>query len=94
MLIGQPPEPVINCTPVMNILWVITSLPINLFFSGIFCYVAHKQYKLHGSDIWRRLSGDGIQTMCLVTLCNIVSGALVLLHAFGNFSQALFVLDW
>ncbi|KAI9596868.1 hypothetical protein BDF19DRAFT_437045 [Syncephalis fuscata] len=75
-------------------LWFGGSIPINLFFSGIFSHVAYKQYRTFGSDAWRRLARDGIQAMCSVTLCNIVCGLGIFFKIGGDFSQTFFVVDW
>ncbi|KAI8050839.1 hypothetical protein BDF22DRAFT_693670 [Syncephalis plumigaleata] len=78
----------------LPIYWFGAIASVNLMFSIIFCRVAYKQYRLFGSDAWRRLARDGIQTMCMVTLCNIVSCTLVMLKAGGNFADVFFPLDW
>jgi hypothetical protein len=66
----------------------------NLLFSAIFCRMAYKQYRQFGSDAWRRLAHDGIQTMCMVTACNITSCSIILADAGGNFADILFPVDW
>ncbi|KAI8050520.1 hypothetical protein BDF22DRAFT_131488 [Syncephalis plumigaleata] len=85
---------VVNYTSPMLIAWLITVFPINLFFSGIFSYVAYSQYKIYGTEAWRRLVKDGLRTMCLVVLCNLVCGVFVSSHTFGNATQVFFVIDW
>ncbi|KAI8050472.1 hypothetical protein BDF22DRAFT_695126 [Syncephalis plumigaleata] len=74
--------------------WLAASAPINVFFSAIFSYVAYKQYRQHGSDAWRRLARDGIQTMCLVVLCNIICASCIILKVGGNYSEFFFLADW
>lgn len=62
--------------------WAPYFLSICPFFGGrgIFNYVAYKQYKLYESETWKRLAQDGIQIMCLVVLCNIIFGVLIILR--------------
>ncbi|KAI9596869.1 hypothetical protein BDF19DRAFT_324654 [Syncephalis fuscata] len=84
---------VFNYTDAQSYSWLATVLPVNAFFSAIFSYVVYKQYKTFGLDAWRRLAGDGIQTMCLVILCNIVCGVLLICRAFGEFSDLFFIID-
>jgi hypothetical protein len=67
---------------------------INILFSVVFCRVAYTQYCQFGSDTWRCLARDGIQTMCMVTICNIMSCYLILADAGGNFADILFLIDW
>ncbi|KAI9594995.1 hypothetical protein BDF19DRAFT_88755 [Syncephalis fuscata] len=75
-------------------LWFLAIMPINAFFSAIFSYIVYKQYRKFGSDAWRRLARHGIQTMCLVVLCNIICGACLILKAAGDISPAFFNFDW
>ncbi|KAI9598608.1 hypothetical protein BDF19DRAFT_182970 [Syncephalis fuscata] len=51
--------------------WLSVNLSINILFSAIFCHVALKQYRLFGSDAWKKLARNGIQTMSLAALCSI-----------------------
>ena len=53
--------------------WFDAVSSINLPFPAIFCQVAYKQYRQFGSDAWRRSTYDGIQTMCMVIVCNTMS---------------------
>ncbi|KAI8052826.1 hypothetical protein BDF22DRAFT_488797 [Syncephalis plumigaleata] len=57
--------------------WASVNTPHNILFSVIFCFVTYKQYKILGSDIWRRLAREGIQTMSLALLCNILSTIII-----------------
>ncbi|KAI9592344.1 hypothetical protein BDF19DRAFT_218782 [Syncephalis fuscata] len=75
-------------------LWLVISTPINSFFSAIFCYVTYKQYCAFGSDAWRKLTKDGVKTMCLAILCNITCGTVVIISASGDFSEMFFFIDW
>ncbi|KAI9594996.1 hypothetical protein BDF19DRAFT_443106 [Syncephalis fuscata] len=59
-------------------LWFMVIMPINILFSTIFCYVTYTQYCKFGLDAWRRLARDGIQSMCLIVICNILCGGLLL----------------
>ncbi|KAI9594993.1 hypothetical protein BDF19DRAFT_443090 [Syncephalis fuscata] len=47
-----------------------------------------------GSDAWRRLARQGIQTMCLVVLCNLICISFLLTSSFGGFSEYFFSIDW
>ncbi|KAI9596860.1 hypothetical protein BDF19DRAFT_437023 [Syncephalis fuscata] len=57
-------------------------------------HVAYKQYKTFGSDAWRRLTEDGIQTMCLVVLCNVICGCFIAFKLIGKNSEIFFIIDW
>jgi hypothetical protein len=74
--------------------WFVAVTPINVLFSSIFSYVAYKQYQLYGTDAWRRLARDGIQTMCSVIACNVICRLILLFEIGGNFSEQSFVADW
>ncbi|KAI9593054.1 hypothetical protein BDF19DRAFT_415708 [Syncephalis fuscata] len=74
--------------------WSGSVLPINLLFSSIFSYVAYKQYKLFGSEAWKRLAQEGIQTMALVVTCNILCGISIFLEIGESFSEYFFDIDW
>ncbi|KAI9591667.1 hypothetical protein BDF19DRAFT_454227 [Syncephalis fuscata] len=74
--------------------WFGVIMSINLLFSIIFCRVAYRQYCRFGSDAWKQLAHDGIQTMCLATLCNIGCCFLIVFHVTGNYSDVLFTVDW
>ncbi|KAI9591120.1 hypothetical protein BDF19DRAFT_499581 [Syncephalis fuscata] len=80
--------------PYLPWLWFGVTTPINMFLSGIFCHVAYKQYRLFGSNAWKRISRDGIQTMCLAVSCNVVCGVFILFEVGGNFSTMSYVADW
>ncbi|KAI9591297.1 hypothetical protein BDF19DRAFT_455550 [Syncephalis fuscata] len=74
--------------------WFSAVVPLNVLFSVIFIRVALNQYRLFGSDAWRRLARDGIQTMCLTVLCNIVSCIFIVFEVGGAGSDIFFSLDW
>ncbi|KAI9593034.1 hypothetical protein BDF19DRAFT_449260 [Syncephalis fuscata] len=74
--------------------WSGSVLPINLLFSSIFSYVAYKQYKLFGSEAWKRLAQEGIQTMASVVTCNILCGMFIFLEIGESFSEFFFLIDW
>jgi hypothetical protein len=74
--------------------WFGAVASINSLFSFIFCRVAYRQYRIFGSDSWRRLTHDGIQTMCLAVLCNIVCCFFIITRIGGNYSDILFPIDW
>ncbi|RKP26748.1 hypothetical protein SYNPS1DRAFT_27574 [Syncephalis pseudoplumigaleata] len=85
---------IVHYTDTMIYAWIGTVIPVNLFFSAIFSYVAYSQYRLYGSEAWRRLAKDGIQTMCMVVLCNIVCSVFIASRVFGASTQLFFVVDW
>jgi hypothetical protein len=72
--------------------WVIivgTTLILSQFG---FLYVAYKQYHLFGSGAWRRLARDGVQTMCLVIVCNVACGLFLFLKLEATCLKCLFLL--
>ncbi|KAI9596824.1 hypothetical protein BDF19DRAFT_412394 [Syncephalis fuscata] len=73
--------------------WFGSSIPISIIFSGIFSNVAYKQYCTFGSDAWMRLARDGLQTMCLAVICNILCGAGTILEIGGQYSAYFFFAD-
>ncbi|RKP26749.1 hypothetical protein SYNPS1DRAFT_27575 [Syncephalis pseudoplumigaleata] len=74
--------------------WSCVFVPSNAFLSGIFSYIAYKQYQAYGSDAWRRLRNDGIQSMCLVIVCNIICSIFTLMKVGNDFAQVYFIVDW
>ncbi|KAI9590891.1 hypothetical protein BDF19DRAFT_459831 [Syncephalis fuscata] len=73
--------------------WFAINVPINLLFSTIFCHVVLKQYRLFGSEAWKELARDGIQTMLLATLCSIVCSILVILLKDKVNADTFFAID-
>ncbi|KAI8050491.1 hypothetical protein BDF22DRAFT_657086 [Syncephalis plumigaleata] len=73
--------------------WFGSNTPLATIFSGIFTHVAYKQYRLYGSDAWRRLARDGIQTMCLALLCSILCALGAILRVGGEFSTYFYFVD-
>jgi hypothetical protein len=74
--------------------WFGAVAPVNVLFSSVFSYVAYKQYRLFGSDAWRRLARDGIQTMFLVVACNVICGLILIFEVGGDLSETAFMTDW
>ncbi|KAI8050223.1 hypothetical protein BDF22DRAFT_143354 [Syncephalis plumigaleata] len=74
--------------------WFASTVPLNVIFSSIFCYVSYKQYKLYGSDAWKRLAKEGIQTMCLAVFCNVGCCTAIALQIGGTNADLFFPLDW
>ncbi|KAI9596763.1 hypothetical protein BDF19DRAFT_421278 [Syncephalis fuscata] len=74
--------------------WFFAAVPISLFFSAIFSYIAYRQYSTFGSDAWKRLARDGIQTMCLAVLCNVICGMIIVFQVGGNYAIMFYVADW
>ncbi|KAI9594834.1 hypothetical protein BDF19DRAFT_443817 [Syncephalis fuscata] len=75
-------------------IWFILLTPINTFFSIIFIYVVHKQYRTFGSDAWRHLARNGTQIMTFVVLCNLFCATTILFNFSGSFSELFFLIDW
>ncbi|KAI9597807.1 hypothetical protein BDF19DRAFT_420684 [Syncephalis fuscata] len=75
-------------------IWMGIEAPSQLMFTTIFAYVAHQQYRMFGSDAWRRLAREGIQVMCLAMLCKLVCGAIIIFDAFGDLSEIFVLVDW
>ncbi|RKP05157.1 hypothetical protein THASP1DRAFT_26300 [Thamnocephalis sphaerospora] len=76
--------------------WVKLALdaPINILFSAAFIVVIYRQYRRFGSSAWARLMRNGIQTMCLIVLSNVVCMLGVAFNLAGLFSELFFALDW
>ncbi|KAI8048640.1 hypothetical protein BDF22DRAFT_701874 [Syncephalis plumigaleata] len=45
-------------------------------------------------DCWRKLARDGIITMMLIILSNLLSTILLILEVAGSFSMIIFMVDW
>ncbi|KAI8048516.1 hypothetical protein BDF22DRAFT_702577 [Syncephalis plumigaleata] len=84
----------VHYSKLVPLYWFGVTIPINILFSAIVSYIAYKQYKKYGSDAWKRLTRDGIQTMCLVVLFNIICAACILFKVGNNYSDMFFVADW
>jgi hypothetical protein len=78
----------------MPIYWFTATIPINLLFSATFSIIAYRNYKQYGSDAWKRLAREGIQTMCLVVACNVFCALCIALQVVGDFSGMFFIFDW
>ena len=74
--------------------WFGAAMPINVLFSSVFSHVAYKQYRIFGSDTWKRLTRDGIQTMCLVVACNVICVLILLFEIGGDLSEVSYAVDW
>ncbi|KAI9598585.1 hypothetical protein BDF19DRAFT_430777 [Syncephalis fuscata] len=85
---------VIHYPPFLPWYWFLAATPINTFFSAIFSRVAYQQYCVFGSEAWKHLARDGIQTMCLVTFCNVACAICILVEVVGKLSELFFVADW
>ncbi|KAI8050922.1 hypothetical protein BDF22DRAFT_745115 [Syncephalis plumigaleata] len=75
-------------------IWIGVEAPSQIMFSMVFSYTAYKQYKIFGTDVWRQLARDGILIMCLVILCKMTCGFIVLFDIFGPSSEMFVVVDW
>jgi hypothetical protein len=85
---------VTNYSPFLPWSWFGTMVPLNILTSAVFSYVAYQQYKLFGSDAWKRLAKDGTQTTCLVIVCNVTCGWILIFEIGGDFSEMSFIADW
>ncbi|KAI8050225.1 hypothetical protein BDF22DRAFT_745552 [Syncephalis plumigaleata] len=74
--------------------WFSNTLPLNLLFSGIFCYVAVAHYRRYGTDAWKRLAREGIQIMSLIAICNILCCVLLITQIAGPNTDLLLAMDW
>jgi hypothetical protein len=76
--------------------WIKVALdaPINILFSIAFISVVYRQYRIRGSKAWKHLLRNGIQTMCIIVISNLVCMFGAAIYAFNNFSEFFFVLDW
>jgi hypothetical protein len=83
-----------NYLPFLSWYWFGAVAPLNISFYAVFSYVVYKQYKLCGSDAWRRLARDGIQTTCLVIACNTICIFIIILEISGDFSEMSVPADW
>jgi hypothetical protein len=79
---------------ILPYLWFGGVVPVNLLFGGIFCHVAYKQYRMFGTDAWKRLARDGIQVMVIVTGFNLIFAFCVFARVGGGKTEIFFVLDW
>ncbi|KAI9593611.1 hypothetical protein BDF19DRAFT_154343 [Syncephalis fuscata] len=79
--------------PYFVLFWFSASLIVNVFFSSVFSYMAYKQYRTFGSRIWKHLASDGIQSMCLVMLCNVIWTAILVFGISKNFSTLSYFID-
>jgi hypothetical protein len=75
-------------------LWLGAGMPSNIFFSIIFCRIAYKQYRLLGSDAWKRLTFAGVQVMFLAALSNIDCFIALNLHDTPINPEIFTTFDW
>jgi hypothetical protein len=74
--------------------WVGINIPHNILFSVVFCHAAYKQSLVFGSDTWKRLTFEGLQTMCLSLLCNIISIIIIIFYTGSANKDIFLVIDW
>ncbi|KAI8056138.1 hypothetical protein BDF22DRAFT_774373 [Syncephalis plumigaleata] len=74
--------------------WTGINAPLNTFFSALFCSTAYKEYRKYGSDTWKQLAQDGIQTITLALLCNIIFTILVALQLEIIRPDYYYPMDW
>ncbi|KAI8055191.1 hypothetical protein BDF22DRAFT_675820 [Syncephalis plumigaleata] len=91
-------EPYIGCTIILPFYkpWLVFAArtPVDLFLSAVFIRVIHHQYRTFGSEAWGRLLRDGIQTACLVVICNVFCTIILLTQAFGGCTNFIYMFDW
>jgi hypothetical protein len=73
---------------------IFSDLPQNLMFSTIFCMIIYRNYRRRNEHMWKELARDGITTMLLVSLSNIVSFALGESKALGAYTNTIYIADW
>ncbi|KAI8053231.1 hypothetical protein BDF22DRAFT_466812 [Syncephalis plumigaleata] len=92
------PEVYLGCTAyythVILWFWAGVNIPHTILFSAFFCHRAYNQYVIFGSDIWKRLMREGIQTMCFVLLCNLVSIIVIVFYTCAVNKDMFLVIDW
>ncbi|KAI9593035.1 hypothetical protein BDF19DRAFT_498023 [Syncephalis fuscata] len=74
--------------------WFSVSMPDNILLSALFSRIALKQYRMFGSDMWKRLARDGLQIMSMTVLCNTICYAFIAFRIGGDNAELLFVVDW
>ncbi|KAI8049210.1 hypothetical protein BDF22DRAFT_699967 [Syncephalis plumigaleata] len=73
---------------------LLIDAPPNLVFSVAFSLVIYRQYKRYGDRCWRRLAKEGISTMLLVILSNLICMLCNIFSVFGEATDVLFIVDW
>ncbi|KAI9599460.1 hypothetical protein BDF19DRAFT_428779 [Syncephalis fuscata] len=76
--------------------WFRSALEIstNIVFSCIFLSAAVGQYRIFGSQCWRKLSADGLIYLILVIASNIATATLTAFLTFGLLSEMIYLLEW
>ncbi|KAI9593055.1 hypothetical protein BDF19DRAFT_449319 [Syncephalis fuscata] len=74
--------------------WLSVSMPGNILFSVLFSRIALKQYRIFGSDMWKRLARDGLQIMFMTVLCNMICSSVIAFRIGGNNAELCFIIDW
>ncbi|KAI8055406.1 hypothetical protein BDF22DRAFT_741996 [Syncephalis plumigaleata] len=73
---------------------IITDLPQNVMFSAIFCLAIYRNYRQRKEYMWKELARDGIITMLLVALSNIVSFIIGETSILGEYTNTIYIADW
>jgi hypothetical protein len=73
---------------------LLIDLPPNLVFTGAFLMVIYQQYKRFGDRCWKRLARNGVVTMLLVALSNLICMLCNVFNVLGEMSDVLFIVDW
>ncbi|RKP07905.1 hypothetical protein THASP1DRAFT_30283 [Thamnocephalis sphaerospora] len=69
-------------------------LPANTVFSIAFLMVAVRQYRIFGSEMWARLSEDGMVYLIASAVSAIFTVCVGVFQWAGNYSEWFFVFDW
>ncbi|KAI9591406.1 hypothetical protein BDF19DRAFT_417172 [Syncephalis fuscata] len=60
----------------------------------VYFRIALKQYRMFGSDMWKRLARDGLQIMSMTVLCNTICCASIAFRIGGDDADLFFIVDW
>ncbi|KAI9591516.1 hypothetical protein BDF19DRAFT_454672 [Syncephalis fuscata] len=91
-------DPIAGCSAILPVYfpWLKFGLDVslNIVFSAAFINVVYRHYRLFGSEAWKQLTEDGVRTMCLIILSNIVCLFIVTFKFIGNTSETWWIADW
>ncbi|KAI8049209.1 hypothetical protein BDF22DRAFT_657857 [Syncephalis plumigaleata] len=73
---------------------LLIDLPPNLVFTCAFVMVIYQHYQRFGDRCWKRLARDGVVTMLLVVISNLICMLCNVFSTFGEMSDVLFIVDW
>ncbi|KAI9594903.1 hypothetical protein BDF19DRAFT_442756 [Syncephalis fuscata] len=84
----------ITFPPIFPYFRLLIDAPPNLVFSAAFSLVIYRQYKKFGDRCWKQLAKEGISTMLLVILSNVICMICNIFSVFGESTDILFIVDW